>query len=293
MMNGPKRVRHWTNDFLASDVPTRLVGYRTWWGLTEADLPTPQKFLTYEPVSIDAWPMVYTVVLSTTAVTRSDYDFDENPKYEIRHQVRTYIWSKAVGPEPATDMRDDLTVVIRDALMDLPAVSSYNSTQTDCSAVIDESTIREEFSDLTLIKGDRILAGAYIQYDVVMTETVTREALGVIGVTPSVTVQLIEKVPNAPTVVTVAAGALSGEIDLLWKAPTWDGGGYPIVGYRVEQTIDNGETWTTTEANTGTIAPIYTASGLTVGETHSFRVAAINSEGIGATSSPSLPIVVA
>ncbi len=292
MMNGPKRIRHWVTDFLASDIPTRLVAYRSWWGLTEAELPTPKKFLTYEPVAIDAWPMVYTVVLNTLSVTRSDYDFDENPRYEIRHAVRTYIWSKAVGPEAATDKRDDLTVVIRDALMDLPAVSSYDATQTDCSAVIDESTIREEFSDLTLIKGDRILAGAYIQYDVVMTETITREPLGVVSAIPSVIVQLIEKTPNAPTLLMVIAGQSSGEIDLVWKAPTWDGGGYPITGYRIEESIDGGDTWTVTEANTGSLAPTYTATGLTVAETYQFRVVAVNSEGIGAASASSLPMVV-
>ncbi len=292
MMNGPKRARHWTNDFLSADVPTRLVGYRSWWGLTEEELPTPGKFLTYEPVAIDVWPMVYTVCLSTTDVTRSDYDFDENPKYEIRHTMRTYVWAKAVGSEPATDMRDDLTVVVRDALMDLPAVSSYNSMQADCSAVIDESTIREEFSDLTAIKGDRILAGAYIQYDMVMTETVTRDPLGIVSVLPSVIVQLIEKTPNAPTVLKVVPGESSGEAYMAWKAPTWDGGGFDLVGYRIEKTFNDGATWTVETSDTGTLAPEYTATGLTVGETYVFRVAAINTQGVGALSAQSIPLTV-
>lgn len=292
MMNGPKRARHWTNDFLSADIPTRLVSYRSWWGLDEDTLPTPQKFLTYEPVAIDAWPMVYSIVLNTSSVTRADYDFEENPKYEIRHAMRTYVWVKAIDAEPATDMRDDLTVVVRDALMDLPAVSSYNETQTDCSAVIDESTIREEFSDLTLIKGDRILAGAYIQYDMVMTETITRDPLGVISVLPTVIVQLIEKTPNAPTVLTVVAGEASGEATLVWKAPTWDGGGYEITGYHVEHSTNDGDTWSTTIADTGVITPTYTATGLTVGETYLFRVAAINSQGTGALSASSLPLTI-
>jgi hypothetical protein len=35
--------------------------------------------------------------------------------------------------------------------------------------------MREEFSDLTLVKGERVLAGAYIAYDINLDETITRQ----------------------------------------------------------------------------------------------------------------------
>ncbi len=291
MMNGPKRIRHWITDYLSADMPTRLVGYRAWWGLDETTLPTPQKILSYEPMAVDAWPMAYTIVLSTSSVKRSDYDFDSNPSYEVIHSVRTYVWAKAVGPEAATDMRDDLVVVLRDALMDKPAVSSYNQTQLDCSAIVDEASIREEFSDLTLLKGDRFLAGGYIQYDVVATEVITREPIGVVSSIPSVIVGLIEKVPNAPTVLTVVSeGQPAGEVTLTWKAPTWDGGGYPVTGYRIEQSDDGGDTWSVAVPDTGSITPTYQVTGLVSGTSYSFRVAAINPNGVGAASSSSIPV---
>jgi hypothetical protein len=44
--------------------------------------------------------------------------------------------------------------------------------------MIDESTLREEFSDLTLLKGDRFLAGSYISYTLQIDEIVTREPIG-------------------------------------------------------------------------------------------------------------------
>jgi hypothetical protein len=47
-------------------------------------------------------------------------------------------------------------------------------TSEDIHAEIDESNIREEYSDLTLIKGDRVLAGAYIGYDLSLNEVVYR-----------------------------------------------------------------------------------------------------------------------
>jgi hypothetical protein len=43
--------------------------------------------------------------------------------------------------------------------------------------MIDESTLREEYSDLTLIKGDRVLAGAYLGYDLTLNEVVYRQPL--------------------------------------------------------------------------------------------------------------------
>jgi hypothetical protein len=44
--------------------------------------------------------------------------------------------------------------------------------------MIEESSMREEFSDLTLLKGDRVLAGAYIAYDMHINEIVMRAPIG-------------------------------------------------------------------------------------------------------------------
>jgi hypothetical protein len=46
--------------------------------------------------------------------------------------------------------------------------------------MIDEGTMREEFSDLTLLKGERVMAGAYISYDMYINERITREPLGTV-----------------------------------------------------------------------------------------------------------------
>ena len=44
--------------------------------------------------------------------------------------------------------------------------------------MIDETTMREEFSDLTLLKGDRFLAGSYVAYTLQIDEVVSRKAIG-------------------------------------------------------------------------------------------------------------------
>jgi hypothetical protein len=46
--------------------------------------------------------------------------------------------------------------------------------------MVEESSIREEFSDLTLIKGDRVLAGAYLGYDLILNEVIYRDQIAAI-----------------------------------------------------------------------------------------------------------------
>jgi hypothetical protein len=43
---------------------------------------------------------------------------------------------------------------------------------------IDEGTMSEQYSDLTLLKGDRVLAGSYISYNLYINEIVAREPIG-------------------------------------------------------------------------------------------------------------------
>jgi hypothetical protein len=47
--------------------------------------------------------------------------------------------------------------------------------------MIDEGTIREEYSDITLLKGDRMMAGAYVGYTLNLDEVVTRVGLGTVS----------------------------------------------------------------------------------------------------------------
>ena len=71
-------------------------------------------------------------------------------------------------------MRDRLTVVVRSALLDSLNMNAEDERKT-FRAEIDQTSIREEFSDLTLLKGDRVLAGAYISYNATIDEIVHRE----------------------------------------------------------------------------------------------------------------------
>ena len=68
-------------------------------------------------------------------------------------------------------------------------------------------------------------------------------------------------------------------INLSWDAPSNDGGS-TITGYRI-QVSNNGNSWSDRVANTGSTNRTHSHTGLSVGDTRHYRVAAINSTGTG------------
>jgi hypothetical protein len=176
LMHGPQFAKAYVNDYLKYDIPIRLVDYRNGWNTDDITLPTPVSFFTYEPLALDSWPTIITVVLSTNGMERIDFS-GTDPLYNVSYSMRTYIWVRDIGSEEVTLMRDRLTTVVRSAVLDYPCLQTRDPRNT-FQAKIDESTIREEYSDLTLLKGDRVLAGAYLSYTLSIHEIVARKPIG-------------------------------------------------------------------------------------------------------------------
>jgi hypothetical protein len=93
--------------------------------------------------------------------------------------MRTYVWVRAEGNEGVTEVRDNLTTVLRAALLDYPCLKAYDS-RTSFKAMIDEGSLTEEFSDISLLKGDRAMAGAYLSYSLEIDEVVARKPIGTV-----------------------------------------------------------------------------------------------------------------
>ena len=89
--------------------------------------------------------------------------------------------------------------------------------------------------------------------------------------------------PSAPTIGTASPGNASATVT--WDAPS-DNGGATISGYRIERRAGSGS-WVIAISNTSSASTSKTVSGLTNGTSYTFRVAAINSAGVGAFSSAS------
>lgn len=179
-MQGAHLAKEFVTKYLAEDIPSRIDNYRygrllgTDWNVDNETLPEPITFLSYEPPALDRWPMVITVAISASNFNRGDYNLRLDPIYNITYSMRTYIWARAVGPEECTLMRDRLVTVIRAALLDYPCLRS-NKPEEYLEVMINDATMREEYSDLTPIKGERYLAGAYVAYDMVVTEIIARK----------------------------------------------------------------------------------------------------------------------
>jgi hypothetical protein len=177
LMNGAQFAKDFVNNYLTQDIPVRVIDYRNGWNASDTELPSPVKYLTYEPIALDEWPTIITVVMSTNSMERIGYRVD-NPLYRVDYTMRTYIWVRDVGSAEATLMRDRMTTVVRSAILDYPCLKAMDSGDA-LRVQIDEGTIQEQFSDLTLLKGDRVLAGAYLSYNLMIDEVVERRQLGV------------------------------------------------------------------------------------------------------------------
>ena len=176
LMHGPQYAKSYVNEYIKIDIPVRIISYRNGWSVDDITLPTPVDFFIHEPIAMDAWPTIITVAISTSKFERIGYD-GYDPLYRVDYAMRTYVWTRADGAEAATTMRDRLTTVLRASLLDYPCLKAYD-LRNSFRAMIDESTMREEFSDLTLLKGDRFLAGSYISYTLQIDEIVSRELIG-------------------------------------------------------------------------------------------------------------------
>jgi hypothetical protein len=150
--------------------------YRNGWGLDDETLPTPVKFLTYEPLAMDEWPTIITVAISTSYFDRLGFQ-GSDPEYRVAYNMRTYVWVRTEGSEEATLMRDRLSAVLRSSMLDYPSMKHTDPRNT-FQAEIEQTSLSEEYSDLTLLKGDRVLAGAYLGYTIYMNEIVSRADIG-------------------------------------------------------------------------------------------------------------------
>jgi hypothetical protein len=173
---GAHKAKEFVNTYLESDLPDRLITYRNSWNLDDEELPEPLKYLAYEPIAIDHWPTLITVVISMNQLTRSDYTFVMDPRFRVNYTMRTYIWVKDDSSELCTLKRDRLTAVLRASLLDGPSLNRCG-TEENLEVMIDENSIQEEYSELTLIKGERVMAGAYLGYTLTLTEILKRKVV--------------------------------------------------------------------------------------------------------------------
>jgi hypothetical protein len=182
---GPWQAKQFITSYLADDLPERLVAFRNAWQLDDSRLPDPAKYLAYEPIGLDEWPMINTIQMNTRLMERVDYDnYSTDPVYRVTYNMRTYIWVRDEGPAETTESRDRLTTVVRSALLDHPSMTKSEELyfpSVTSEVMLDEGTLREEYSDLTYAKGQRVIAGAYLAYEFSLNEPILRQSRGLVN----------------------------------------------------------------------------------------------------------------
>ena len=88
--------------------------------------------------------------------------------------------------------------------------------------------------------------------------------------------------PGKPTNLSATANG-SMQIDLSWDAPA-DDGGSAITGYKIEVSTTGGTRWTVLVPDTGNDDTEYSHTGLSPGDTRTYRVSAINVHGTSEAS---------
>jgi len=179
-MQGAYKAKNFVNNYLQSDLPGRLIKYRNSWNLDDENLPDPLKYLVYEPIAIDHWPTIITVAISMTGLERDDYTGLLDPMYFVNYSMRTYVWVKDDDSEQCTAKRDRLTTVVRASILDSPSLSLCGAAD-DLDVQVDETSIREEYSELTLLKGERVMAGSYLSYNLRINEVVRVDTIGTVS----------------------------------------------------------------------------------------------------------------
>lgn len=182
MMTGAYQAKDWVSKYLEHDLPTRIVAYRNFWNMSEEELPTPNGYFNYAPPSLQSMgaelPVIYTVIISTNGLTRIGYTPTFDPIYRVAYAARTYCWCRNDGIDLTARSRDNLLTLIRTSLLDDQCLQAMDHENREVK--FDESSIREEYSDLMLAKGDRYDAGGYLAYELTINEVVTRPLNGTV-----------------------------------------------------------------------------------------------------------------
>ena len=88
--------------------------------------------------------------------------------------------------------------------------------------------------------------------------------------------------PEVPTRL-MATAVGQTQIDLYWITPA-SNDGLAVTGYRIEVSSNGGVSWTDLVSNTNSDATAYSHTGLSAGDTRTYRVSGINSTGLGPPS---------
>lgn len=162
-------------DYLRSELPAYLAELRLAWAIEDAaDLPNPVEVTHNEPQALDRYPLLAVVGVRTAPRRRVGHDVGGAIVYEATYGLRVFVWARDQGWDRTIDVRDNLTAAVSTLLLDRQTLGRDD-------AVIDETTVLEEYSDVTPVRGDRYVAGSFVAFDLQLAETLRRTQDGTVA----------------------------------------------------------------------------------------------------------------
>lgn len=182
LFRGATAVRNAVVLYLANNIPDMVDQARTDWELDEYELPYPVGYDAYEPYALDKWPLIGVNIVQSGDFIRLDYDGAMSQEYFTKYLVRVFTWVRTPFNADETPMepeysesirlRDDLAAVVRATLI------KSGSLGQPGALLFDESSLVEEYSEATGVKGDRFVSGVIHSFEVRVDESVPIQGLG-------------------------------------------------------------------------------------------------------------------
>lgn len=196
LFRGATAVRMAVVDYLSVVVPAIIDQARTDWGMTEYQLPYPVAYDAYEPYALDRWPIIGVNITAASRFTRVDIDDSGGNEYLSQYNIRVFTWVRTpmdesespIEPEYSESirLRDDLAACVRASLLRSGSLGQPNAI------LFDETSMSEDYSEATGVKGDRFVAGTIHAFTIRFDESVPLIPLGNAN-TISVTGQMIDE----------------------------------------------------------------------------------------------------
>lgn len=174
-MRGARLVRSQVRNFLAAEMPAHLAALRVEWGLDAEALPDFRKYSRAPLQALDQWPCMAVTAVRSPSTRRREHLRDAGIEYVRRWQVRVFVWVNTDGWDEVHDMRDDLTAATTRLFLAHPTIGVAGE-----KSLLEENTITEEYADVTPVKGDRFVSGAFVGFDLSTVEVLSRATMGTV-----------------------------------------------------------------------------------------------------------------
>jgi hypothetical protein len=182
LLRGATAVRSVVAGYLSATVPVMIDEARVAWNLTDQQLQYPEAYDAYEPTALDRWPLLGINITRSDTFVLMDLDAEGGQTYLAQYSVRVFTWCRTpfdsdgnpLEPEyeESMRMRDDLAAVVRSSLLKSASLGQPGAV------MLNPSTLTEEYSEPTIVKGDRWVSGVIHGFDMRFDESVPLVPVG-------------------------------------------------------------------------------------------------------------------